>query len=164
MPVMSESALLALAEQLGQQLLSRKLSMSTAESCTGGWIAKLVTDVAGSSEWFDRGFVTYSNLSKQEMLGVAEEALENYGAVSDTVARQMADGALARSQADISVAVTGIAGPGGGSPQKPVGTVWFAWADSNHAAVAELQQFHGDRDAVRRQAVQHAIEGLLERL
>jgi nicotinamide-nucleotide amidase len=124
--IMSE--LEKLAERLGQRLLERGECLAAAESCTGGWLAQSVTAIAGSSAWFDRGFVTYSNAAKIDMLGVPENTLNRHGAVSEAVARAMAQGALAHSRADWTVAITGIAGPGGGSPEKPVGTVCFAWA------------------------------------
>ena len=165
---MSESIfhepLAPLAMRLGERMLSRGLRLATAESCTGGWIAKVVTDIAGSSAWFERGFVTYSNAAKQEMLGVRAATLSADGAVSEPVAREMVAGALARSQAEVALAVTGIAGPGGGSPEKPVGTVWFAWGQPDRGVVARCHRFAGDREAVRHQAVRVALEGLLEHL
>jgi nicotinamide-nucleotide amidase len=139
---------------------------ATAESCTGGWIAKALTDIAGSSQWFVAGFVTYSNDAKVACLGVPLAALERDGAVSESVARAMAVGALQRTRAQISVAVTGIAGPGGAVPGKPVGTVWLAWASQRGTKVnvtAELRHFRGDRDSVRRKTVRAAMAGLLER-
>ncbi len=157
----SEADLEALSQRVGQYLESRALKLATAESCTGGWIAKLVTDVAGSSNWFDRGFVTYSNEAKAAMLGVRPETLEIHGAVSEEVVREMAVGALRRSDAHISVAVSGIAGPGGGSAQKPVGTVWFAWATET-AVVVRVAHLPGDREAVRRGSVILALKGVLE--
>ncbi|MFW6259164.1 MAG: CinA family protein [Halochromatium sp.] len=138
------------------------MRLATAESCTGGWIAKCITDVAGSSAWLDRGFVTYSNAAKQEMLGVAEATLAAWGAVSEAVVAEMAGGAIAHSQASIAVAVSGIAGPGGGTATKPVGTLCFGWALPEGIAV-ETRYFAGDREQVRRQAVAHALRGLLER-
>ncbi len=132
----------------------------TAESCTGGWIAKVITDIPGSSRWFERGFVTYTNVAKREMLGVSEEVLESYGAVSEQTVQQMASGALAHSHAQLSVAVSGIAGPGGAVPGKPVGTVWFAWADSRGWMESHRERFRGDREAVRQGAVWVALEGL----
>jgi len=137
--------------------------MAAAESCTGGWIAKCCTDRAGSSAWFERGFVTYSNAAKTDLLGVDAALLERAGAVSEAVARAMAAGALGRSAADVALAVTGIAGPDGGTPDKPVGTVWFAWAVGGPVA-AECVRFEGGREAVRRQSVRYALEGLLDRL
>jgi len=149
-------------ENIARGLLSRTALLACAESCTGGWIAKTLTDLAGSSAWFDRGFVTYSNAAKQDMLGVSALTLEQHGAVSEAVVREMAQGALSSSAASYSLAVSGIAGPGGGSVDKPVGTVWLAWADTT--VVAECFHFEGDREAVRAQAVEQALLGLLRRL
>ena len=151
-----------LAAQVGDCLQRAELRLATAESCTGGWIAKCITDVAGSSAWLDRGFVTYSNAAKQEMLGVAEETLAAWGAVSEAVVAEMARGAIAHSQASIAVAVSGIAGPGGGTATKPVGTLCFGWALPDGIAV-ETIFVRGDRDQVRRQAVAYALRGLLDR-
>ncbi len=149
------------AGDLGRLLGSRGLRLVTAESCTGGGIAELITRVPGSSAWFERGFVSYSNQSKVEMLGVGEASLARYGAVSEAVVREMAAGALAHSQADVSVAVTGIAGPGGGSADKPVGTVWLGWACEGRETRAECHRFTGDRQAVRAQAITAALAGLV---
>ena len=154
----------ALAVRLGQALLARGRQVAVAESCTGGLIAAAITDVVGSSGWFDRGFVSYSNEAKVELLGVAPEILAARGAVSEETARQMAAGALARSAADVAVAVTGIAGPGGGSPGKPVGTVCLAWARRDGTPEAVTRHFAGDRSEVRRATVEAALEGLLARL
>jgi len=137
--------------------------MAAAESCTGGWVAKVCTDLPGSSAWFERGFVTYTNEAKQEMLGVQAATLEAQGAVSEATVCEMAEGALAHSRAQISLAISGIAGPGGATPGKPVGTVCFAWAVEGQLAQSERVCFDGDRDAVRRQAVAHALEGMLKR-
>jgi nicotinamide-nucleotide amidase len=140
--------------------------VTTAESCTGGWIAKALTDVAGSSQWFGEGFVTYSNEAKARSLKVSRSALERHGAVSKAVAIAMAEGALRRAGADLSVAVTGIAGPDGAVPGKPVGTVWFSWAERRGARVhvtVERRNFRGDREAVRRKTVEAALRGLLRR-
>jgi len=137
--------------------------MVSAESCTGGWIAKCCTDLAGSSAWFERGFVTYSNTAKQDSLGVDATTLEQAGAVSREVALQMAEGARSRAGVEASVAVTGVAGPDGGTLQKPVGMVWFSWSIAGHAE-AEVVNFPGDRDAVRRGSVAHALQGLITRL
>ena len=153
----------ALVEKLSEILLARGWRMATAESCTGGWIAKCCTDQAGSSAWFDRGFVSYSDQAKQELLGVESGTLHGHGAVSKAVALQMAEGARKRAGVEAAVAVTGIAGPGGGSPEKPVGTVWFAWATGSNSQAKRLH-FDGDRDAVRRQTVQQALMGMIERL
>jgi len=156
-------ASLALATALGQALLGRGLSVATAESCTGGLIAGAITAVAGSSGWFDRGFVTYSNDAKIGMLGVRAETLAAHGAVSEAVAAEMAAGALAHSRADLAVAVTGIAGPDGGTPAKPVGTVCFAWARKGAAVATATRRFPGGRAAVRAATVGAALQGLLER-
>ena len=153
-----------LSESVGAQLLSRGEWLATAESCTGGWVAQSITAIAGSSAWFDRGFVTYSNAAKQEMLGVSEATLERHGAVSEATARAMAQGAIAHSRADWAIAITGIAGPGGGSPEKPVGTVCFAWAQRDGGCEAQTCGFAGDRAAVREQSVIHALRGLLARI
>lgn len=136
----------------------------TAESCTGGWVAQAITSVAGSSAWFERGFITYSNAAKQEVLGVSKKTLKDHGAVSEETAREMARGALARGCGTIALAVTGIAGPGGGSTAKPVGMVCFAWARKGAAARSETRRFRGGREAVRRQSVVRALEGVLELL
>ena len=133
----------------------------TAESCTGGWVAQAVTSVAGSSAWFERGYVTYSNAAKREALGVSKRTLERHGAVSEPTAREMARGALRRSRAAFALAVTGIAGPGGGMPGKPVGTVCFAWARGRKIR-SETRRFLGGRASVRRQSVIHALRGVLK--
>lgn len=148
---------------LAQCLQARHWRLALGESCTGGLIAARCTDLAGASAWFDRGFVTYSNQAKTEMLGVPTELLEAHGAVSEAVARAMAQGALSRSHADIAVAVTGVAGPDGGSVHKPVGTVWFAWALRGGALHAEPRRWPGDRTAVREATVHHALAGVLAR-
>lgn len=152
-----------LAIELGQRLKQANAKLATAESCTGGWVAQVVTSVAGSSEWFERGFVTYSNAAKQELLGVRAETLQRHGAVSEQTAGEMAVGTLARSGATIALAVTGVAGPGGGTADKPVGMVCFAWARGN-AVTTETCRFPGDRQSVRRQSVIHALEGVLKAL
>jgi nicotinamide-nucleotide amidase len=152
-----------LAKQVGKALKSRGLLLATAESCTGGGIAFAMTKVAGSSVWIDRGFVTYSNVSKEEMLGVSPDTIETYGAVSEETAREMAAGALQYSRAQVSLSVSGIAGPTGGTPDKPVGTVWFAWAIGRTVRTA-CHQFSGDRDAVRIKAVHIALQGVLDLL
>jgi len=151
-----------LAGRAGKLLLEQSRMLVTAESCTGGWVAKCITDIAGSSAWFDRGFVTYSNRAKQDMLDVAAATLEVHGAVSAATVSEMVRGALAHSRADVAVAVSGIAGPGGGAPDKPVGTVWFAWLVPGGAPRVDRRQFDGDREAVRRQAVARALEGLVD--
>jgi nicotinamide-nucleotide amidase len=150
-------------EHLAAVLLARGWMLAAAESCTGGLIAAACTDLAGSSEWFDRGFVTYSNEAKTDLLDVAPALIEAHGAVSEVVARAMAFGAVRRSRARVSVAVTGIAGPSGGSPDKPVGTVWFGFM-VNGRLTSETRRFAGDRAAVRQATVAHALEALLLRL
>ena len=155
------------AVALGEGLLRARWRVATAESCTGGWIAKLLTDIAGSSQWFERGWVTYSNAAKQQELGVAPEVLEGHGAVSEPVVRAMAAGALARAGVEIAVAVSGVAGPGGGSAEKPVGTVWVAWAWQSPAGLRTEAAHHllpGDRAAIRRQTALLALQGLICRL
>lgn len=156
-----------LAASLGSALQQRGWMLATAESCTGGGIATAITSVAGSSAWFERGFVTYSNVAKQEQLGVNAELIERHGAVSPEVAAAMAAGAVAHSAAQLAVAVTGIAGPDGGSADKPVGTVWFGWALPDGASLAVetgCRHFAGDRAAVRDAAVTHALQQLLRRV
>lgn len=160
MPLPSDAELHRLAEALGERFRQQRLSLVTAESCTGGWIAKTVTDIAGSSDWFDAGMVAYSYEAKQAMLGVRPETLEHHGAVSRETVIEMVSGALVHSGASAAVAVTGIAGPGGGSPDKPVGTVWIGWKRRGGYAKAQMFRFDGDRDAVRRQTVGAALEGL----
>jgi nicotinamide-nucleotide amidase len=150
------------AQRVAEALLLQRLSVAVAESCTGGWVAKCLTDIAGSSRWFDRGFVTYSNAAKREMLGVSAATLETAGAVSEATVLEMANGVLTHSAADLSLAISGIAGPGGGVPGKPVGTVCFAWATRSGVSRIETCHFAGDRKAVRRQSVMHALEGLLD--
>ena len=150
-------------EALATELRSRGLMLATAESCTGGLIAATCTDLSGSSDWFERGFVTYSNAAKTELLGVPNALIDEHGAVSEPVARAMAAGALLHSRAQLSVAVTGVAGPNGGSADKPVGTVWLAWA-TPAGVTAERHHFAGDRAAVRQATVVEAVTGLLERL
>lgn len=161
---MARDTLKALARRIGTRLKERRLKLATAESCTGGWVAQAVTAVSGSSAWFDRGFVTYSNDAKQELLGVRTRTLSRYGAVSCETAKEMAAGALARSRAQVSIAVTGIAGPGGGTKTKPVGTVCVAWARKRGATESVSRRFPGGRDRVRRQSVEFALQGLLARL
>jgi nicotinamide-nucleotide amidase len=153
-----------LAEEVGRALAARRWRLATAESCTGGLVAGAITDVAGSSEWFERGFVTYSNEAKVELLGVEPGTLARHGAVSEAVAREMAAGALVRSRADVAVAVTGVAGPAGGTPDKPVGLVWFAWAVRDRPVEAVSRRFEGDRAAVREASVREALSGVLARL
>ena len=150
----------ALAAEVGHALKSAGRMLATAESCTGGWIAKVLTDTPGSSGWFERGFITYSNESKVGMLGVRQGSLDAQGAVSEAVAREMAEGATQWSRAQVAVAVTGIAGPDGGTADKPVGMVWLAWRWADGRVTTQLCQFSGDRDSVRFQAVLTALEGL----
>lgn len=153
-----------LAVEVGKVLQANGVSMATAESCTGGWIAKMMTDIAGSSAWFDCGFVTYSNNAKERMLGVKKASIDLDGAVSESVVREMAEGAIERSSAAIAVAVSGIAGPQGGTPQKPVGTVWLAWSIRGKQTHAQCCHFEGNRDAVRRQTAEKALKGVIEYL
>ena len=152
-----------LAFDLGAAFSARKWIAATAESCTGGLVAGAITDIAGSSEWFDRGFVTYSNEAKTELLGVRPETLARFGAISEATVREMVVGALERSRADIAVAVTGIAGPAGGTQDKPVGLVWLAWAIRNGPVEAASHHFGGGRAAVREATVAAAVAGLVER-
>ncbi|MEO5692464.1 MAG: CinA family protein [Usitatibacter sp.] len=161
---MTEGDITALARKLGLSCRRRGVTVATAESCTGGGVAEAITRIAGSSAWFDRGFVTYQDLAKEQMLGVKQHTLEQHGAVSGEVAREMALGALRHSQAAVSVAITGIAGPGGAVPGKPVGTVWLAWAAPK--AGVQVRAFHlkGGRAEVRIQSVSIAIQGLIDLL
>lgn len=159
-----DAELLALSKAVGAACRQRRLLLATAESCTGGWAAQVITHTAGSSAWFERGFVTYSNEAKIEMLSVRSETLQRFGAVSPETAAEMAAGAVKNSNALFSLAITGIAGPMGGSPGKPVGTVCFAWCRVGGVAAAETALFAGDREETRRQAVVHALRGLLLRL
>ena len=159
-----DAELYELSGKVGDALRARKQMMAAAESCTGGWIGQAVTMVPGSSKWFDRGFVTYTNEAKQEMLGVGAETLKEFGAVSEQTVREMAAGVLARSRAQVAVAVSGIAGPDGGSPKKPVGTVMLAWGEKGGTIASRTMHFAGDRDAVRRQTVIAALEGIVSLL
>lgn len=161
---MMDTELELLAAELGAALLARGECLASAESCTGGWVAEVVTAIAGSSAWFDRGFVTYSNAAKTEMLGVPDTTLARHGAVSEPTARAMAQGALAHSLAHWTLAITGIAGPSGGTAEKPVGLVCFAWAAREGGCEAQTMHFAGDRAAVRQQAVRHALRELLVRI
>ncbi|MGC8518161.1 MAG: nicotinamide-nucleotide amidohydrolase family protein [Steroidobacteraceae bacterium] len=159
---MTDRALYALAEQVGRTLLAAGVRLVTAESCTAGWIAKALTDVPGSSRWVECGYATYSDAAKMRDLGVSAATLATHGAVSEAVVREMAQGALRVSGAELAVAVSGIAGPDGGTPDKPVGTVWFAVAArSRHEPLSGVQRFAGDRDAVRRRTVVHALQLVL---
>jgi len=153
-----------LAAQVGGALKSHGLKLATAESCTGGGVAQAITGVAGSSAWFERGFVTYSNLAKQQMLDVSEATLGQHGAVSEAVVREMVAGALANSAAQVALAVSGIAGPEGGTPDKPVGTVWFAWGLKHGATHAQRHQINGSRAEVRAQSVHIALQGMIDLL
>lgn len=162
---MNDAALARLAARVGRRLLRERLRVVTAESCTAGWIAKALTDTAGSSAWLDSGYVTYSNAAKQRALGVAARTLERFGAVSEQTVREMARGALRASGAEIAVAVSGIAGPDGGTPQKPVGTVWFCVARRRGRSAAlstAHERFGGARDAVRRKSVERALRLILQ--
>ncbi|ENA5972258.1 nicotinamide-nucleotide amidase [Escherichia albertii] len=157
---MTDSELMQLSEQVGLALKARVATVTTAESCTGGWVAKVITDIAGSSAWFERGFVTYSNEAKAQMIGVREETLAQHGAVSEPVVVEMAIGALKAARADYAVSISGIAGPDGGSEENPVGTVWFAFASASGEGITRRECFSGDRDAVRRQATAYALQTL----
>lgn len=150
-----------LSGQLGRKLKATRSTLVTAESCTGGWVSQAVTSIAGSSEWFERGYVTYSNAAKREDLGVTRETLLRHGAVSEPTARAMARGALKKGRGTIALAITGVAGPGGGTPGKPVGTVCFAWARGRRIR-SDTKRFRGGRARVRRQSVVHALRGVLK--
>ncbi len=151
-----------LSKTLGKLLFEKNLVLTTAESCTGGGIASAITDIAGSSSWFDRAFITYSNEAKKEMLGVDSETLDRNGAVSEEVVKQMASGAVKHSHAHIAISVSGIAGPGGGSEEKPVGTVWFGWQLEDGRSIQKMKVFPGNRAEVREQACRYAITSLIE--
>lgn len=153
-----------LAQAIGNRLHGKGIMLATAESCTGGWVGKVITDIVGSSGWYDRGFITYTNNAKKELLGVSTETLEAYGAVSEETVCEMATGAIKKSHADLALAITGIAGPGGATTKKPLGTVWLAWGNSDGYLHSEQHHFVGDREAVRRQAVACALEGVLKHL
>jgi len=156
----TDSVVHQLAIRVGNKLRDERLTLATAESCTGGMVATAITDISGSSGWFERGFVTYSNQAKHEMIGVPTDMLDKHGAVSEPVARAMAEGALRNSRAQVSLAITGIAGPGGGTKEKPVGMVVFAWSNRLHTEVETLV-FKGDREQIRAQAAAHSLRGLL---
>lgn len=158
---MNDKLMPGLVKQLAEVLVKNKQQLAVAESCTGGWLTKVLTDLAGSSAWFERGFVTYSNDSKHEMLGVKESTLEQYGAVSEETVIEMAQGVLENSPADFSVSISGIAGPDGATKDKPVGLVWFAFADNDNNVMSEQQVFRGERNEVREQAVHYALTKLL---
>ncbi len=153
-----------LAAQVGEALKEHDARLVVAESCTGGWVGEIITSVPGSSAWFDRGYITYSDGAKEDDLGVSGATLAAHGAVSEAVVREMAEGALGRAAAQVSVAVSGIAGPDGGTPDKPVGTVWLAWAGTDGDTRAQLSHFEGDREMIRKQAVLAALQGILDRL
>ncbi len=159
-----DQELFDLAARVGQALKARGWMLVTAESCTGGWVSECITMVPGSSEWFERGFVTYTNVAKQEMLGVQARTLETHGAVSEQTVREMVAGALARSHGHVAVAVSGVAGPTGGTAQKPVGMVCFGWGTRGAEPIASTHLLGGDREAVRRQSVIVVLEGVLELL
>ncbi len=161
---MVENDLYRLAEQLGAALKAHDLMLVTAESCTGGWVGEAITMISGSSDWYERGFITYSYIAKRELLGVKPETLEEFGAVSEATVREMAAGALANSHAQVAVAVSGTAGPTGGTAEKPVGTVCLGWALKGGTVKSETQHFAGDREAVREQSVARALHGVLELL
>lgn len=166
--MVDETRLETLSIQIGQKLKAQGKTVTTAESCTGGWIAKVLTDIAGSSDYFQRGFVTYSNEAKHQMIGVTDASLQQFGAVSQQVVEEMASGALKEATADIAISVSGIAGPGGGSIDKPVGTVWFGFAqkqvDGTVLVIARHRVFQGDRNQVRLQSTGYALETLLSLL
>ncbi|KNC89200.1 nicotinamide-nucleotide amidase [Trabulsiella odontotermitis] len=157
---MTDQELMQLSERIGLALKAQGATVTTAESCTGGWIAKVITDIAGSSAWFERSFVTYSNEAKEQMIGVRGATLEAHGAVSEPVVVEMAIGALRAARATYAISVSGIAGPDGGSEAKPVGTVWFGFACANGQGITSCEHFTGDRDAVRRQATAYALNTL----
>ena len=157
-----DSDLQALAAQVGERLQRQGWRLATAESCTGGWVAKELTGIPGSSAWFDMGFVTYSNTAKEQLLDVRAQTLQEQGAVSQATVAEMAAGALARSGADVALAISGIAGPGGGTPDKPVGLVCFGWVTRDGDLCTASEQFPGDREAVRAQAVARALQGVLD--
>lgn len=157
---MTDDELMQLSATVGEALKCQGAVLTTAESCTGGWLAKVITDIAGSSAWFERGFVTYSNAAKAQMIGVEQQVLERHGAVSEPVVSQMAQGALTAAHASYAVSISGIAGPDGGSEFKPVGTVWFGFASREGGVVTRHECFSGDREAVRRQATVYALQTL----
>ena len=158
----NQDNLYGLAQRLGGLLRQRGLKLATAESCTGGWVGQAITSVPGSSEWYDRGIIAYSNQAKQDMLGVSETTLGRFGAVSEQTVTEMVSGALQRSGADLALAISGVAGPGGGTGEKPVGIVCFAWGRKGAEAVVETRYLQGDRAAVRRQAVEIALQRMLD--
>ncbi|MGC2459026.1 MAG: CinA family protein [Gallionellaceae bacterium] len=153
-----------LAVQVGELLKSHGMMLATAESCTGGEVAMAITEIAGSSAWFERGFVTYANAAKVEMLGVRQSTLDQHGAVSELTVREMAEGALQHSHAHVALAVSGVAGPSGGTPDKPVGTVWFAWSLRDGATRAQMQHLSGNRSGIRALATRIALQGVIDLL
>ncbi len=159
-----DESLTGLAQAIGNRLHETGIMLASAESCTGGWVGKVITDIVGSSRWYERGFITYTNQAKHEMLGVSAETLQAYGAVSEETVCEMARGTLKHSHADLALAITGIAGPGGATNKKPVGTVWLAWANSDDFLHSEKHHFEGEREEVRRQAVVCALDGVLKHL
>jgi len=158
----SDEELQQLAAELGEKLLARGWMLATAESCTGGWVGQLLTSLPGSSQWYERGFITYANAAKVEMLGVPEATLANHGAVSEATASAMAAGALAHSHAQATLAISGIAGPGGGTPQKPVGLVCYGWALADGTVMSSTCRLDGDREEIRSRAVAAALRGLID--
>lgn len=158
----NNSNLFQLTQQVTEYLLAQTIKVCTAESCTGGYLAQMLTALPGSSDWFDCGFVTYSNFAKQKILNVPEHLISKYGAVSQQVATRMAQGALDLSNADLAIAITGIAGPDGGSTEKPVGTVWLAWQLRERDTITRCEHFLGDREGIRKQAVTKALEMILQ--
>ena len=161
---MQVSELQKLAQLTGERLISKKMRLATAESCTGGWVSKVITDIDGSSQWFECALVTYSNQSKLDLLGVPEQTLVEFGAVSEQTVKAMVLGLLDRCNADIGVSISGIAGPGGGSDDKPVGTVWMAWAIAGKVVECVRYTFTGDRDQIRNEAVFEALKGVQRHL
>ncbi|MDH5551927.1 MAG: nicotinamide-nucleotide amidohydrolase family protein [Nitrosomonas sp.] len=161
---MTDQKLFLLAKKLGDILMQRGIMLASAESCTGGWIGQTITAIAGSSRWYERGFITYSNLSKQEMLGVDERLLNKFGAVSEQIALEMAAGAISYSHAQLSIAVTGIAGPGGATEGKPVGMICHGWAIKDGSVKSAVCLLEGDRESIRRQAVAIALQGAIDLL
>lgn len=161
---MQNKVIIELVNELAQLAVEKRVRIATAESCTGGWIAQSITALAGSSEWFECGFITYSNEAKQAMLGVDDSLFITDGAVSETVVRAMVQGAVENSRAELAVSVSGVAGPGGGSKEKPVGTVWMGWLLSGQEVATHCFRFDGDRESVREQAVIEALKGLIKQL
>mgnify|MGYP001064689077 CR=1 FL=1 len=160
----SEQELRALAAQLGECLTARKMKLAAAESCTGGWLAKIITDIPGSSAWFDGSVVSYSNQAKQSLLAVKQATLTEFGAVSGETVLEMTDGLFSHTEADVAVSISGIAGPDGGSEDKPVGLVWLSWGRRDKTIFANPFHFDGDREAVRKQSVKQALNSLLDLL